>query len=351
MGKKFIVLSLLLLCCIAALAQHKQIRFEYEVLSLPATTMYVESVIYTQLNKSCVGTFMHDNKIDSIDLKDGINTAFFNYLKFNLPQNNAGPAIMLKITKINVNEVKTSAFDSLHILLVLEFYKADSVGFSKIYTAEYNNNISNRAGIKGYESMIRVGLTKCLVDFIATKALAKTTTTNHDGINTGPEYKAISTNKIPKEILFTGSFMQGTNANGFDISLYRWPEADSGGWRFPGTIFFENLTINPSAFDHSGYLADKINYGLIGVSVFKNLSTSIYLNLSGLMIIGSEELTDTFEFTSYNLVVGGEATEGIYYVSKAQFGVVFGIAAYEKVLNSVIYKNDIGFKIEAGLKL
>jgi hypothetical protein len=43
-------------------------------------------------------------------------------------------------------------------------------------------------------------------------------------------------------------------------------------------------------------------------------------------------------------------SQGIYFIPKSKIGITLGLGVYEKLLNSKVYNNDIGVKLEIGIK-
>jgi hypothetical protein len=342
---------------IILMGQKKEIRFQYEMLDIPNSNIYIESVIDGRTNQKSIGSVEHNGKIDSIDLKDGATVAFYNYLKFILPKDDSKVPIVLQISDLSVNEIKSSPSDSVKANLTLAFFKKDSGKLNKIYESHTSYSASNNDGLNGFERSLKQSLSKCLTDFITTdKMISQTQTaqiktnqiTQNNGINQESPTNETA-ERVRREYMLTYTNTQGVNATGFLISFYSYPNKDRNGWTFPWIISVDILSIKPAYFDQFNYQSAKLNYYMPGISAFKKINDYLWFNLGMQIPIGSEELTDFNNNKSDNMIIGLSPTQGLYFIPKST-GITFGIGLYEIVMTSEVYKSDMGFKAEIGIK-
>lgn len=90
---------------------------------------------------------------------------------------------------------------------------------------------------------------------------------------------------------------------------------------------------------------------MAGLSPLRKLNDYFYANLGFQLLFGSEELIDgTSGGKSTNTVFGIAPHQGLVFIPKANFGITFGLGIYEKLLTSQVYQNDLGIKLEIGVK-
>ena len=86
---------------------------------------------------------------------------------------------------------------------------------------------------------------------------------------------------------------------------------------------------------------------MIGIGPLRKLNDYFYLNLGFQFLIGMESLGDN---TTANPVYGIAPFQGLMFIPKSKIGICVGVGLYEKLLTSEFYQNDIGVKLEVGLK-
>jgi len=349
-----IKLIIIILFCIpfALLAQKKEIRFQYEILDIPNSNFYIEQVVDGRANQKCIGTIEQTNEKDSIDLKDGASSAIYYYLKFILPKDSSKIPITLYISDISINEDIAQSIDGK---LSFIFYKKDSSQLTNIYETKTEVSILNSNGLKDFEICLRLGLGKCLANFInENKVITQNyqPATNQSIQNTKIK-KGNSNNKetekIKKEYLLTYSNKQGINATGFAISFYKYLNKDRNGWIIPIILSVDIIKIKPDYFKQFDFQSAKLSYYLPGICAFKKLDNYFWFNLGLQMPIGSEILTHYNGNKTSNFILGLAPMQGFYFIPKST-GITFGIGLYEKILISEVYKSDLGLKVEIGTK-
>lgn len=173
--------------------------------------------------------------------------------------------------------------------------------------------------------------------------------------NSTPEVNQSNQNKPLSErvrtyYMLTVSDMQGVHATGFNVTLYSYANKIRSGWIFPFTITISEMSINQSYFQQFNFQSAKLNYYTFGFNALKKLNDYFWFNLGLDVPIGSEILTDFSGNVTNNFIIGIAPKQGIYFIPKSLFGIIFSIGVFEEILSSEVYKNDIGLKAEIGLK-
>jgi len=165
----------------------------------------------------------------------------------------------------------------------------------------------------------------------------------------------IDTTKYVKETnkwinLITYSQRYGLHANGWSVQYYGYNLRNTSKWTIPIIFGIEGFEVHTDYFAQFDYQSVNMIYFLAGISPFHKLNDNFFLNLGVNIIFGEEKLKDFYGTESSNTFFGFSPSQGIYYIPKSKFGLILSISVYEKILSSEIYKNDIGLKLEIGIK-
>lgn len=169
------------------------------------------------------------------------------------------------------------------------------------------------------------------------------------------KFVVIDTTKFIKEInkwvnLITYSQSYGIHAKGWSIRYYGYNIKNTSNWSIPITIGIDIFGIKPDYFSQSNYQSANMSFLLAGISPFYKLNDYFFVKLGINLIIGDEKLIDFYGREKSNNFYGISPTQGIYYVPNSKYGITFGLSIYEKILSSEVYKNDLGIKLEFGVK-
>jgi len=124
-------------------------------------------------------------------------------------------------------------------------------------------------------------------------------------------------------------------------------------WIFPWIITLESYKLPPDPPDpNAGYFIDtktELHIGG-GISTAKRLKKTMYLKFEFLIPINlaSSEVESKKEIEDY--LLGVAMSQGIIFIPQSRLGLTFGVAIFERWLNSDVYRNDIGIQLEAGIK-
>lgn len=165
----------------------------------------------------------------------------------------------------------------------------------------------------------------------------------------------IDTTKFVKETnkwinLITYSQRYGLHAKGWAVQYYGYNLKNTSKWSIPIIFGIEGFEIYTDYFSQFDYHSVKMSYFLAGISPFYKLNDKFFLNLGLNIVFGEEKLKDFYGTESSNTFFGFSPSQGIYFIPKSKFGLTVGISVYEKLLSSEVYKNDLGLKLELGIK-
>ena len=165
----------------------------------------------------------------------------------------------------------------------------------------------------------------------------------------------IDTSKYVKETsdwnnLITYSQRYGIHAKGWSVQYYGYNLRSTSKWVIPIIFGFENYKIHSDYFSQFDYQSASLAYILTGISPFYRFSDSFYLNLGVNLLFGNEKLVDFYYRESSKFIFGIYPSQGIYLITNSSIGFTLGISVFEMLLSSEIYRNDIGVKLELGIK-
>jgi len=165
----------------------------------------------------------------------------------------------------------------------------------------------------------------------------------------------IDTTKYIKETnkwinLITYSQRYGLHADGWSVQYYGYNLRNASKWTIPILFGIERFAIHADYFSQFDYQSVNMSYFLAGISPFYKLDDNLFLNLGANIIFGEEELTNFYGTESSNTFFGFSPSQGVYFIPKSKVGLTLGLSIYEKILSSKVYKNDIGIKLELGIK-
>ena len=150
--------------------------------------------------------------------------------------------------------------------------------------------------------------------------------------------------------LTTFSMKYGKNATGWSLKYYGYSSKNNQRWFIPCVFEFERFAIKQDYFEQFNYQSAKISYCMVGISPLRKLNDYFYLNLGLQLVIGDEQLQGFYGHENDRTVFGITPSQGIYFIPKLSFGITCGVGLYEKLLSSEVYRNDIGIKLEIGIK-
>lgn len=356
--KGFVSVLLIILGSIGY-AQEKIIALKNDPIDMDVAGFYISDVIDGRKNQENIGFAQVGmfNRVVDVDLEGGVEKSVFNYLTESLPMDTLDTPIVLKIVYLYVSE-KTSMFtETGRAEIKVEFYKASDGKLGKIYGAEALIEEPGADVTRGHEKRIRSVLTTCINSFnnsdwrsIEPEFIAKESIVADRMVVSETSLSNVSRESIRWNSLLTFNRTFGINANGWGLTYYGYAFDETSDWIIPMVIAIEGFTIDTDYFRQFKYQKASLNYWMPGISAFKELGGNIYANLTLLIPVGNETLTDFYGNETDGFLIGLAPAQGIYYIPKSNFGITLGIGMYQRLLTSKVYKSDFGFKAEIGLK-
>lgn len=154
-------------------------------------------------------------------------------------------------------------------------------------------------------------------------------------------------------LMFSKAF--GIHYPGWGLSYYGYhiDINEETEWIFPWVVTLESYKLPPDPPDpNARYFIDTkadMHIGA-GISAAKRLKETIYLKFAFLIPfnLASSDLESKNEIEDY--LLGVAMSQGVIFIPQSRFGLTFGVAIFERWLNSDIYRNDIGIQLEVGIK-
>jgi hypothetical protein len=343
--------------------QEKLIKLTAEPLNLDLKNFYISEVQDGRTEKTSIGFAQVGlfNKTVPANLEGGVENAIASYLNESLKADKTGTPIILRITQLEISEKTNPASEFGRAEIKVEFYRTFNDRPEKIFETGFVTEDSKIDVTNSHEKRIRQALTACLTSFNNSDWQSVMPEANDTEITVVDDETPIymPPTVVPEEDfrktikwdnMLTINMNFGQNANGWGVSYYRFLRNPHSGWIFPWGFSVDGFKIKDDYFSRSGYQEAKLTYWTPGICALKRLYGNLYLNLTFQVPIGIEALTDYYGVESTNFFIGVTPAQGIYFVPKSRVGLTFGIGMYERYLTSEVYKSDLGFKAEIGIK-
>lgn len=344
-------------------AQSEQIELKNSLIRLPNQNFYLQSVVDGRGNKSNIGFVMKGafNKKVKAELKGGVESSISEFYNYALTKDTTQTPIIMRVVFLYISEKTNGAIETGTAEIKVEFYKRQGDLYGKVFETEAIKEETGLDVTSGHEQRLRKTLETVILSF-----------NNSTWQNVEPEYQPaesviskqteiLGNTLNPEEYKWINLLMAnaafGTNAEGWGGSFMGFSTRQRRGWMIPVHIAADRITIDPSLFVRAGY-DEKFNlrftYFKIGSGGIKKLGEDFHFIFGINAIGGIEELNknneDQTNTISSALVFGGEASQSFYFISRGKLGFFLGAGIYERLLSSPVYRNDIGLKIEAGIK-
>lgn len=150
--------------------------------------------------------------------------------------------------------------------------------------------------------------------------------------------------------LLTASRRYAENATGWAVQYYGYNLGSHSPSVLPLVLGFEWFRLRDEFMAQTNYSRIQMNYYMIGLSPLIRLSNYFWLNLGFNFVAGKETLTQYWNNEISHTFFGITASQGIYLIPASKTGIVLSIGIYEKGHTSKVYKKDLGFKLEAGIR-
>lgn len=334
------------------------------LIRLPKQEFFLQSVIDGRGNNENIGFVMKGafNKRVDADLFGGLEKSFGEFYTYALTKDTLKTPIIMRVVFLYISEKNNGTNETGKAEIKVEFYKVEGNRLGKVYETEAIAEETGEDVTAGHERRLRKVLETIILSF-----------NNSDWATVDPEYveaerilarrSAILGNELnPEEYHWISLVMTnaafGSNAEGWGGSYMGFSTKPRRGWFIPVVVGLDRITVDPSLFVRAGFDEKaniKFNYGKVGSGVIRRLGEEFHF-LFGLNVMGGpEELTrinlnDNTSTISTSFIVGGEASQSFYFISRGRVGFFLGAGLYERYFSSQVYKADIGLRIEAGVK-
>ncbi len=323
---------------------------------------YIQSVIDGRGNTSEIG-FVHKgsfNKKIQVDLQNGLEKSLNDFYRYAVTPDTTLAPIVMRVVFFQISEHTDGPSEIGKAEIKVEFYKKNAEGkWGKVFETEAVDEETAPDVTASHERRIRKVLENVILAF-----------NNSNWQNVQTEYIEFSEIKGQKSILLNNTLEPekkiwvsllpihaafGTNAEGWGVSYMGFSSSLRGNWAIPFSISYDKYVIDPGLLVRAGYEKATLNYGKIGVGAMRKIGDDFHFVFNMNIPLGFEELekfnplAQTTTVTN-RFIFGFEPTQSFYFITRSRVGFYLGAGIYERFLSSKVYKNDIGLKIEAGLK-
>ena len=331
---KKILIVLFIFFHILSYGQKKLIELKNEPVDIKLNGFYISSVIDGRENHDNIGFVrvgMFNKKVNA-DLSGGVEHSVLNYINNSLIVDTNLVPIVIKIVYLNISENTTFSSEIGRAEIKVEFYQLEDGKLGKLYETEAFLEEPGMDVTKGHEKRIRKILITCLKSFnnsdwrsnLPVYVEKEKILSEKENISE-TSFTKLNQEKVRWNSLLTFNKTFGINAEGWGFSYYGYTVKEKSNWIIPWVVSIESFTINTDYFSQFNYQKAKLNYWMPGLSAFKKLNDNLFVNLTFLIPIGSETLTDFNGHKTDNFLIGIAPTQGLYFIPKSNFGITFGI--------------------------
>jgi hypothetical protein len=349
------------------MAQKELITLKNSLIRVPDQKFYIRSVIDGRVDVADIG-FVHQgsfNKKLRVDLKDGVEPALQSFYTYALKVDSSLIPIAIRVVFFQVSERTDGPSEIGKAELKVEFYRRNDSGqWGKVYETEAQAEEVAPDVTSGHERRIRKVLENVLLAFnnsnwTMTQPSSFVDFNQIKGQRSALLDKSLEPVKNSWVSLLGGHAAFGTNAEGWGGFYMGYLSSHKGNWAIPFSVAYDKYTVDPGLVIRAGYQKINLNYVKVGIGAMKKIGEDFHFLFNANVPFGIEELekenldadgNKISTTVSDRLVFGFEPSQSFYFISRSRVGFFLGAGIYERFLSSKIYKNDIGFKIEAGLK-
>ncbi len=349
----FVILSL------SGYSQKKIIELSWVPVDIQMNGFYISDVIDARENQDNIGFIQTgtDNKTVAVDLKNGLESSVYNYMKASYQFDTSQTPIVIKVVHLRISERSSFSSERGRAEIKLEFYKVNNDKYAKVF--EYETFVEKQASdvTKGHEERIRSVINTCIKNF--NKSDWKSKKPEYQApVMEDPETKRSSETGLSyddKEASEWVSLLRlnksfGLNASGWGFSYYGYSTNTTRKWFFPFVISFDWFTIDADYFEQFNYYQASLNYSKYGISIFRKLSDRFYANATFVIPLGSETLTNFSGRESKYFLIGFAPSQGISFIPVSEYGLTFSVEVFEHFMTSQVYATDFGVNVKVGFK-
>ena len=168
--------------------------------------------------------------------------------------------------------------------------------------------------------------------------------------STAQDSLSLSLPKPHQTSLITFSYVAGSNSEGDALTYYHFPKQDFKGWYFPYSLSLQNISVKAGNISQFNFINSSPNFFLPGISAMKNVSDNFWLNLGLQIPISAESVTDPYGKILTHGIIGVSPVQEIFLMPRTTYGLIIGLGIFERFTNAYKYQNDVGLRVELGLK-
>lgn len=392
MRNPLLLLLLLLFTGKIGSAQDINIELRSQPVQFVNPKIYVDNVVDSRDFKEWIGSTKmgRSKKWQHLNLTDGVAAAVKRHTDYILPPSPGKRAVTMHITVLSAKEQPSNGYESATVTVVTSFWvRSGSGNMVEIFGTSSTQTQSGKDATTIYERLIRLALEDCLeqlnakdIDKLAAGASAIGVLKKEERIaKTLPDSVSLNqlmdigskrTEKVthprsnslplpmkkqeePHETYYrvdemsTLSVLIGNNASGWTGTYYFNRIYSNNLISIPLTFaveYMDNLTSNQS----KQYLNTSIYYTKIGAELFYPLNRYFWLNAGLQVPLGSEKLSESYDSSVENLIIGISATQSIRVMSTQYDGLTLAVGLFEQLTTSKVQPFNAGVRVEVGLK-
>jgi len=392
MRNPLLLLLLLLFTGKIGSAQDINIELRSQPVQFVNPKIYVDNVVDSRDFKEWIGSTKmgRSKKWQHLNLTDGVAAAVKRHTDYILPPSPGKRAVTMHITVLSAKEQPSNGYESATVTVVTSFWvRSGSGSMVEIFGTSSTQTQSGKDATTIYERLIRLALEDCLeqlnakdIDKLAAGASAIGVLKKEERIaKTLPDSVSLNqlmdigskrTEKVthprsnslplpmkkqeePRETYYrvdemsTLSVLIGNNASGWTGTYYFNRIYSNNLISIPLTFaveYMDNLTSNQS----KQYLNTSIYYTKIGAELFYPLNRYFWLNAGLQVPLGSEKLSESYDSSVENLIIGISATQSIRVMSTQYDGLTVAVGLFEQLTTSKVQPFNAGVRVEVGLK-
>lgn len=331
-------------------AQKKYLALKDAPFESGVSGFYIEDVLDNRAQSDSIGferLGRHARKV-AVDLAGGAAAALYQYLEQALPREDGAQPIVMGIDTLQVWEAVPSKGGHAMALLRASFYQKEKWQFALLHSAEAR--VADSTGLPT-ETLIRRAIEEAVQSFSQSGWATATPAQTLPGksLNEAPSGKTATKSNLH---ILSGGPAWSAQTGGWSLRYYYYgsPVPEGKGWFMPKQIVIERFRLDERNLIEKSLIEARLQYLTLGVSPFRKLSDRLYLNLSFQLLVGREKLTDQWGTEAFNLLMGLAPAQGLYFIPKKDYGLVFGLSLFEKVTTSEVYPWDVGAQFEVGFK-
>ena len=150
--------------------------------------------------------------------------------------------------------------------------------------------------------------------------------------------------------LLTFSYLIGSYSEGDALTYYHFSKKDFKGWYFPYSLSLQNVSVKAGNISTFSFVNSSPNFFVPGISAMRNISDNFWINLGVQIPMSAENVTDPYGKLLTHGIIGIAPVQEIFLIPRTTYGLIIGVGVFERFTNAYKYQNDVGLRVELGLK-